>query len=56
MPLLKNEIHIHEMQAEPDSPKENSHPKKISKSAQFIMYSIGKGGHLEKTLVLTLSS
>lgn len=51
VPLLKNEIHTHHMQKETAS-----HPKKTSKSAHFITYSITEGGHLEKTLTWTLSA
>lgn len=51
VPLLKNEIHTHHMQKETAS-----HPKRTSKSAHFITYSVTEGGHLEKTLTLTLSA
>lgn len=32
------------------------HSRKVSKSALFIMYIIGEGGHLEETPAPTLSS
>lgn len=57
-PGLEDQMHhfwktksTYQTQAETDS-----HTQKISKRAHFIMYSTRKGGHLEKTLALTLSS